>query len=122
MINVAKTAGFCYGVKRAVDDVYKEIENGKKIATLGPLIHNRQVIEDLASKGVYAYDSIEDIPSDHTVVIRAHGVPKAVYDKMNGREYIDLLWQRYIKLYRNITKRGIKLLLSAIKIIRKLLE
>lgn len=43
MINVAKTAGFCYGVKRAVDDVYKEIENGKKIATLGPLIHNRQV-------------------------------------------------------------------------------
>ena len=41
MINVAKTAGFCYGVKRAVDDVYKEIENGKKIATLGPLIHNR---------------------------------------------------------------------------------
>lgn len=38
MINVAKTAGFCYGVKRAVDDVYKEIENGKKIATLGPLI------------------------------------------------------------------------------------
>ena len=99
----------------------KEIENGKKIATLGPLIHNRQVIEDLASKGVYAYDSIEDIPSDHTVVIRAHGVPKAVYDKMNGREYIDLtcpLWQRYIKLYRNITKRGIKLLLSAIKTIR----
>ena len=83
MINVAKTAGFCYGVKRAVDDVYKEIENGKKIATLGPLIHNRQVIEDLASKGVYAYDSIEDIPSDHTVVIRAHGVPKAVYT--NGR-------------------------------------
>ena len=68
---------------------------------------------------MYAYDSIEDIPSDHTVVIRAHGVPKAVYDKMNGREYIDLtcpfLWQRYIKLYRNITKRGIKLLLSAIK-------
>ena len=48
----------------------KKIENGKKIATLGPLIHNRQVIEDLASKGVYACDSIEDIPSDHTVVIR----------------------------------------------------
>ena len=120
MINVAKTAGFCYGVKRAVDDVYKEIENGKKIATLGPLIHNRQVIEDLASKGVYAYDSIEDIPSDHTVVIRAHGVPKAVYDKILTLPV--LLWQRYIKLYRNITKRGIKLSLSAIKNIRKLLE
>ena len=100
MINVAKTAGFCYGVKRAVDDVYKEIENGKKIATLGPLIQNSQVIEDLASKGVYAYDSIEDIPSDHTVVIRAHGVPKAVYDKMNGREYIDLTCPFVAKIHK----------------------
>ena len=67
---------------------------------------------------MYAYDSIEDIPSDHTVVIRAHGVPKAVYDKMNGREYMTLpvlLWQDTIKLYRNDHKRrGIKLLLSAI--------
>ena len=104
MINVAKTAGFCYGVKRAVDDVYKEIENGKKIATLGPLIHNRQVIEDLASKGVYAYDSIEDIPSDHTVVIRAHGVPKAVYDKMNGREYIDLTCPFVAKIHKIVSK------------------
>ena len=104
MINIAKTAGFCYGVKRAVDDVYKEIENGKKIATLGPLIHNRQVIEDLASKGVYAYDSIEDIPSDHTVVIRAHGVPKAVYDKMNGREYIDLTCPFVAKIHKIVSK------------------
>ena len=104
MINVAKTAGFCYGVKRAVDDVYKEIKNGKKIATLGPLIHNRQVIEDLASKGVYAYDSIEDIPSDHTVVIRAHGVPKAVYDKMNGREYIDLTCPFVAKIHKIVSK------------------
>ena len=104
MINVAKTAGFCYGVKRAVDDVYKEIENGKKIATLGPLIHNRQVIEDLASKGVYAYDSIEDIPSDHTVVIRAHGVPRAVYDKMNGREYIDLTCPFVAKIHKIVSK------------------
>ena len=104
MINVAKTAGFCYGVKRAVDDVYKEIENGKKIATLGPLIHNRQVIEDLASKGVYAYDSIEDIPSDHTVVIRAHGVPKDIYDKMNGREYIDLTCPFVAKIHKIVSK------------------
>ena len=58
-IKVAKTAGFCYGVKRAVDKVYEVLEQGGKIATLGALIHNRQVIDDLAEKGVYAYDSPE---------------------------------------------------------------
>ena len=60
MINVAKTAGFCYGVKERWTMFIKKSKT-EKIATLGPLIHNRQVIEDLASKGVYAYDSIEDI-------------------------------------------------------------
>lgn len=55
MINVAKTAGFCYGVKRAVTMFIKEIETVKN-HNARPLIHNRQVIEDLASKGVYAYD------------------------------------------------------------------
>lgn len=76
MIKVAKTAGFCYGVKRAVDGVYKEIDSEKKIATLGHLIHNPQVIDDLEGKGVISYDSLSEIPKDYTVVIRAHGVGK----------------------------------------------
>ena len=55
MITVACTAGFCYGVKRAVDSVYSEIEKGTKLGIIGALIHNRQVTEDLEKKGVYSY-------------------------------------------------------------------
>ncbi|MCI5604149.1 MAG: bifunctional 4-hydroxy-3-methylbut-2-enyl diphosphate reductase/30S ribosomal protein S1 [Clostridia bacterium] len=100
MIEVAKTAGFCYGVKRAVDGVYDAIENGRKIATIGALIHNRQVIEDLASKGVYAYDSVQDIPEDYTIVIRAHGVGKKVYELIGDREYIDLTCPFVSKIHK----------------------
>lgn len=99
-IKVAKTAGFCYGVKRAVDKVYDVINNGGKIATLGALIHNRQVIEDLASKGVYAYNSPEEIPDDCTIVIRAHGVGRDVYDRIGERPYIDLTCPFVAKIHR----------------------
>lgn len=99
-IKVAKTAGFCYGVKRAVDNVYSEIEKGKKIATLGPLIHNRQVIEDLASKGVFSYNNPEDIPEDHTIVIRAHGVGKSIYERIGNRPCIDLTCPFVSKIHR----------------------
>jgi len=74
MIEIAKTAGFCYGVKRAVDKVYELVEKGQKIATLGPIIHNKQVVDDLEEKGVFAYNDIKDIPDDTAVVIRTHGV------------------------------------------------
>ena len=90
MITVAKTAGFCYGVRRAVESVYDAIERGGKLATIGALIHNPQVIDDLAQKGVFAYENVDEIPLDYTIVIRAHGVGKDVYDKMSERPYIDL--------------------------------
>lgn len=104
MIRVAKTAGFCYGVKRAVDGVYSEIEKGNKIATLGPLIHNRQVIEDLAEKGVYSYDRADDIPMDCTVVIRAHGVAKSVYDEIGDRNCIDLTCPFVSKIHKIVSE------------------
>ena len=90
-INVAKTAGFCYGVKRAVESVYKAIEEGKKIATIGPIIHNPQVIGDLADKGVFSYERVSDIPKDCIVVIRAHGVAQSVYDELKDYELASLL-------------------------------
>ncbi len=99
-IKVAKTAGFCYGVKRAVDNVYEAIEKGSKIATLGALIHNRQVIEDLAQKEVYAYNTPEEIPQDCTIVIRAHGVGKDIYDRIGERPYIDLTCPFVSKIHR----------------------
>ena len=55
-INLAKTAGFCFGVNRAVDLVYSMLAEGKKVCTLGPLIHNPQVIADLESKGTRIID------------------------------------------------------------------
>lgn len=99
-IKVAKTAGFCFGVKRAVDGAYDALASGEKIATLGDIIHNSQVIDDLKSKGVYSFDRVEDIPEDYKIVIRAHGVGKDVYEKLKGREYIDLTCPFVAKIHK----------------------
>ncbi len=99
-VKVAKTAGFCFGVKRAVDAVYDAIESGKKIATLGDVIHNRQVIEDLELKGVYSYENVNDIPPDHVIIIRAHGVGKDIYEQIGVREYIDLTCPFVSKIHK----------------------
>ena len=79
-IRVAKTAGFCFGVKRAVDLTYGLLNEGCKVATLGPLIHNPQAVEDMQKKGALVADAIADVPAGYEVVIRSHGVPRTVYD------------------------------------------
>ena len=81
-VRVAKTAGFCFGVKRAVDMVYEQIAQGRNVTTYGPIIHNESVVEDLASRGVHVADTPEELLrlKDTVVVIRSHGAPKAVYD------------------------------------------
>ena len=82
-ITVAKSAGFCFGVQRAVDSVYKELEeNSGKIYTFGPIIHNEQVVEDLNKKGIEVIDIVEQLKEikEGTVVIRSHGVAKEIYD------------------------------------------
>ncbi len=84
-VKIAKTAGFCYGVKRAVDEVYQRAKRGENIATLGALIHNEQVVGDLKSRGVLVYDSVEKIPDGTCVVIRTHGVGKKIYDEIEKR-------------------------------------
>lgn len=103
-ITVAKTAGFCFGVKRAVDGVYNAIERGERIATLGAIIHNRQVTDDLISRGVKAYDNPEDIPEGYTIVIRAHGVGKDIYERIGERPYIDLTCPYVAKIHRIVEK------------------
>lgn len=103
-VTVAKTAGFCYGVRRAVERVYYAVAKGQKIATIGPLIHNAQVIGDLAAKGVYAYEKVADIPSDCVVVIRAHGVPQSVYKELEGREFIDLTCPFVSKIHKIVAQ------------------
>ena len=83
----AKSAGFCFGVKRAVDMVYDEAEKGDRVYTLGPIIHNEQVVNDLEKKGVKVIDSVNDINNgyDATVIIRSHGVPEKVIEKLREK-------------------------------------
>ena len=87
-LTVAKTAGFCFGVKRAVDRVYEQIETAdNQVYTFGPIIHNEMVVEDLAKHGVKVIDSEEELRrlEDGVVVIRSHGVGKRIYDILNER-------------------------------------
>lgn len=84
-ITLAKTAGFCFGVKRAVDTVYSLVEEGKKVCTLGPIIHNPQIVADLSDKGVRVIDSVLDAKNDEVLVIRSHGVPKAITQQAQER-------------------------------------
>lgn len=82
---LAENAGFCFGVKRAVDKVYEQIEqnaDGRKIYTYGPIIHNREVVEDLRSKGVEVIEEKDQIPeiAGQILIIRSHGVAREIYD------------------------------------------
>ena len=80
-ITKAKTAGFCFGVNRAVNMVYELLEEGKKVCTLGPIIHNPQLVAELEGRGVRIVSSPEEVKEGETLVIRSHGVEKVVYDK-----------------------------------------
>ena len=85
---VAKTAGFCFGVKRAVEQVYEQIAAADRpVYTYGPIIHNEEVVRDLEEKGVRVLHTEEELRTlaDGIVVIRSHGVGKHVYDLLNER-------------------------------------
>ena len=86
-ITTAKTAGFCFGVKRAVDLTYNLAKEGKKVATLGELIHNKQLVADLEKQGVITLENTE-IPEGYEVVIRSHGIQKSVYDSLSAKGVI----------------------------------
>ena len=110
-IILAKTAGFCFGVNRAVKLTYELLEQGRPVATLGPLIHNPQVVEDLESKGAITCDSVDDVPDGCEVVIRSHGVGQSVYDKTSTRRLRIMtpparLLQKSIKLLRGPVRRA----------------
>ncbi len=90
-VEIAKSAGFCFGVDRAVKMVYEEIEKGGKVATFGPIIHNTSVVSELESKGVRIVNDLSELQSDERLILRSHGVGKCIYDKLDemGNEYID---------------------------------
>ena len=81
---MAEHAGFCFGAKRAVDTIYEQIESGGRIYTYGPIVHNEEVVKDLEQKGVKVVDTEEQLQeiTDGTVMIRAHGVPKRIKERI----------------------------------------
>ncbi len=102
---VAKTAGFCFGVKRAVDQVYRQIEEGQKpIYTYGPIIHNEEVVRELEEKGVRIIEdeaSLERL-EEGTVIIRSHGVAERIYQiiEQNGLHMVDATCPFVKKIHR----------------------
>ncbi len=85
-IKLAKTAGFCFGVDRAVNLVYDLVEKGEKVCTLGPIIHNQQLVDDLKAKGVDTIESPSDCREGYKIVIRTHGVEKEVIEDIEERQ------------------------------------
>ena len=109
-ILVAKTAGFCFGVDRAVKLTYELLAAGHKVATLGPLIHNPQVVADLEAKGALICDTVEQVPDGYEVVIRSHGVSSEVYEKIGTRSlaYHDATCPFVAKIHKIAEEAGKK--------------
>lgn len=110
-VKVAKTAGFCFGVQRAVDKVYELIGScPDRLFTLGPIIHNEEVVNDLEKKGVRvaSEDDLRTLPEGSTVVIRSHGVGKKVYDHLEeyGLSYVDVTCPFVLKIHRIVEKES----------------
>ncbi len=81
-IKLAETAGFCFGVNRAVNMVYKLLDEGKSVATLGPIIHNTEMVNELKERGAVTVSDPGEAPEGSTLVIRSHGVSKVVKDSI----------------------------------------
>ena len=117
-VTVAKTAGFCFGVERAVNRVYEQIEALKKgeargpIYTYGPIIHNEEVVKDLADQGVVVLETEEDLRrlpvGEGTVVIRSHGVSRRIYEILEERQVtvVDATCPFVKKIHRIVAERS----------------
>jgi len=93
-VELAARAGFCFGVKRAIDTVYEQLKTGKTIYTYGPIVHNEEVVRELEEKGVHVLNSKEELMALEggvAVIIRAHGVPREIYEilETKGIECVD---------------------------------
>ena len=110
-VKLAKTAGFCFGVHRAVDTVYEQIkESTAPIYTYGPIVHNETVVKELESQGVRVLNTKEELSGlkEGTVIIRAHGVGKEIYDLLEakGIHLVDATCPFVRKIHRIVQKEG----------------
>ncbi|MCM1100716.1 MAG: 4-hydroxy-3-methylbut-2-enyl diphosphate reductase [Clostridium sp.] len=110
-VKLAKCAGFCFGVKRAIDTVHEQIGTGKTIYTYGPIVHNEEVVNRLEQQGVRVIEGREELRAvrgDGTVIIRAHGVPRETQELMeqSGLECIDATCPFVKRIHRIVEKAG----------------
>ena len=127
-VRLADCAGFCFGVKRAVDTVHEQVKTGKKIYTYGPIVHNDEVVRELEALGVGVLENEKELTElvskdrgegekEIVVVIRAHGVPKRIYDRMeqNGLECVDATCpfvKRIHRIVENASSRGNSIIIA----------
>ncbi len=109
-ITTAKSAGFCFGVKRAVDLVYKEVEAGSNVYTFGPIIHNEEVVADLSNKGVKVIETPEELKTlpKGTIVIRSHGVSEALQNELAsyGHKIVDATCPYVKKIHKAVREKS----------------
>ncbi|MDE6435585.1 MAG: bifunctional 4-hydroxy-3-methylbut-2-enyl diphosphate reductase/30S ribosomal protein S1 [Lachnospiraceae bacterium] len=110
-IMLAKTAGFCFGVKRAVETVYEQVDKGN-VYTYGPIIHNEEVVKDLETKGVKIIESEQELKElkQGTVVIRSHGVERKIYEVITEKslELVDATCPFVKKIHKIVDKDSAK--------------
>lgn len=104
-IIIGKTAGFCYGVKRAVEGSLKETSD-KQIYCLGELVHNKQVMNEIEKQGIKLIEDINEVPNNSKVIIRAHGVVKEIYEiaKEKNIELVDYTCPNVLKIHEVASK------------------
>ena len=109
-IKIAKSAGFCFGVDRAVNLVFAQLEKGDKVATLGPIIHNPQIVAELSRRGVRILHEPQEAQPDEVVVIRSHGVGLQVYRELEQRgiAYVDATCPFVAKIHRIVSEHSLK--------------
>ena len=107
-ITLAKSAGYCFGVSRAIKLVNDALDNGKKVATLGEIIHNADVVRNLEKRGARVVNDIDEVADDEILVIRSHGVGQEVYNKIHERnlECIDATCPFVAKIHKIVREKS----------------
>lgn len=107
-ITVAKSAGFCFGVDRAVKMVYNELEKKQHVATLGPIIHNTDVVSDMQRKGARIIETVSELKDNELVVIRSHGVGRDVYEQIaeKGNPMLDATCPFVARIHKIVSEKA----------------